>query len=185
MAQPHRGPSRMVVQDCTGHQISVRVAAMQSLAVVPFGVPPPEPAVETSMLERFRLQRLQEPNKLDNWLPLPGMGGNFIQMRPRGPGVESSGLLMYSALSNYQVLFRSTWNNGDIILMQHGDVLKVCPAQHVWPWCSYCARFLLPAESHRLSKKHQRMLEKLRAGDPATVLMYGLSNMERYGYWSP
>ena len=173
------------MQDCTGHQISVRVAAMQSLAVVPFGVPPPEPAVETSMLERFRLQRLQEPNKLDNWLPLPGMGGNFIQMRPRGPGVESSGLLMYSALSNYQVLFRSTWNNGDIILMQHGDVLKVCPAQHVWPWCSYCARFLLPAESHRLSKKHQRMLEKLRAGDPATVLSDGLSNMERYGYWSP
>ena len=68
MAQPHRGPSRMVVQDCTGHQISVRVAAMQSLAVVPFGVPPPEPAVETSMLERFCLQRLLEPS-----LPWPSL----------------------------------------------------------------------------------------------------------------
>ena len=116
--------SRMVVQDCTGHQISVRVAAMQSLAVVPFGAPPPEPAVETGMLEGFCLQRLQEPNTLDTWLPLPGMGGNFILMRACGPGVESSGLLMYPALRNYQVWFFSTWS-GDRILMQHGDVLKV------------------------------------------------------------
>ena len=67
--------------------------------------------------------------------------------------------------------------------MQHADVLKVCPARHVWPWCSYCNRFCLPAEDHRLSRKHMGMLARLVAND-TEVLRQGLRNMERYGYWS-
>ena len=131
------------MEESAGEQISVSLAAVQSLALVPFEAPPCEPTVEAGMLERFCLQQTTNV-----WMPLPGLGGNFVMMLACGAGVPSSGLLMYPGLHNYQLWFRSNWN-GEVILMTNCDVLKVCPAKQVWPWCSYCNRFLLPAADHR------------------------------------
>ena len=171
------GDDRMIVEDSNGWRISVRYSAAQSLALVPHGAPVPPPREELNMLQRFVLR---QGVPLNTWMRLPLLGDNYIRVLPNQPANPAYNLLMYPGLRDYQVEFSSRWNNNQTFTMQHADVLKQCPAGQVWPWCSYCDRFLLPPEAHRCSRNHQKMLHWLRENSTGYVQQQGLSNMAKY-----
>ena len=87
-------------------------------------------------------------------------------------------LWMYPRLDGYQLYFKSTWDMGNVILMQQADMLKKCPAGQVWPWCAGCKRFLLPAESHRLSRRHVAWQGRCSGMDPQEIRANLLLNLE-------
>ena len=90
-----------------------------------------------------------------------------------GPG---QALIMYSQLSQHQMIFHNAWN-GDVVLMMECDVLKACPAKQVWPWCAWCRKFLLPVEDHRNSKKHQSFRRQLMEKGPEQIRQETLAHL--------
>ena len=92
---------------------------------------------------------------LDKWLMLPGAGPNYFQVRAHEKQLPYRKLKKYPSLDGFQLWFHSEWNKATIKL-QDSDVFKLCPAQHYWPYCSECGKFLLPPEEHRNSRKHTR-----------------------------
>ena len=148
--------------------ISVQVTSTYPLALIPHQ----EPAVQTaqavkldiSTFERFASgHRFRAPH-MNEWLSLPGLGGNAVMFVEGSTAVDD--LVMYPGLHGLQVWFRSTWDNGKVMRLVECDILRVCPQCQVWPWCAWCKRFLLPVESHRSSRRHmsfrQRQLEMPR-----------------------
>ena len=176
---------RVVLRDPDNALISVSLQVVHPLALVPFTAPAAEPRIELNQLESFVLT---DGLTVNQWIPLPRLGGNWIMLRPsvlRGRSTSGSqqlptDLIMYPRLHSYEVWFYSTWDHCSAMLMMECDVLKVCPAGQVWPWCSYCNRFLLPAESHRASRRHVKFRERLCAFGQEYVLSHALTNFAKY-----
>ena len=101
-------------------------------------------------LQRFVLSS----SRLNTWVHLPGLGGNAIFLRLAS--ANSPPLVMYNELRGYELWFHSDWS-GDTIQLVDCDILKLCPQRQVWPWCSWCQRFLLPVDEHRCSKRHAKL----------------------------
>lgn len=178
------GPPRRVIlssadgllgDDGNAKRISCRVECCTYLAVVPTATQTPEQsstdqwqlarlAVPTTFDDQFEMMaRFVFGNRgagssgplLDTWIRLPLLGGNMIKLAVnRDPDYE---LVLYPQLRGYQLHFSSSWAQ-TIVLLDDCDILKACPACQVWPWCSYCHRFLFPPEAHRSSKKHAKCI---------------------------
>ena len=198
----HSGPDRVLlyaghrirdlVSGIVGHRILVSRDNVHTLALVPYpsrgspssgAIAPLEPNVELDMLPTFVRNRPGGDRGgllTDVWLPLPLLGGNFIKLLPD----PTQKLFMYPALHGYQVWFYSRWN-GEMIMLTDCDVLKQCPQKQVWPWCSYCSKFLLPAKSHRRSRKHERFCYWLAAGGASAVQNEARANMARSPWLGP
>lgn len=61
-----------------------------------------------------------------------------------------------------EMLFMSTWNYNQKMVIIEIDILKPCPAGHIWPYCAWCGKFHLPFDgkgSHRRSIKHEAAQE--------------------------
>ena len=69
-----------------------------------------------------------------------------------GPGRD---LVMYPRFRGYELWFYSAWAK-ETILMLDVDLLKLCPACQVWPWCAWCQKFLFPPDAHRSSPNHAK-----------------------------
>ena len=133
------------------HSISVKQDAITTTALVPAHVTSARPYDDVMTLQRFVLSS----SRLNTWVHLPGLGGNAIFLREAS--ANSPPLVMYNELRGYELWFHSDWN-GDTIQLRDCDILKLCPQRQVWPWCSWCQRFLLPVDAHRCSKRHGRLL---------------------------
>ena len=136
------------------HSISVNQDAIASLALVPAHVNA-RADDDVMTLQRF----VASSYKVNTWLPLPGLGGNAILVREAS--ANSPPLVMYNELRGHELWFHSSWN-GDLIQLVDCDILKLCPARQVWPWCSWCQKFLLPVDAHRCSKRHAKLSFFLR-----------------------
>ena len=95
---------------------------------------------------------------LNKWIPIPGLGGSSILLRRNTFGVRPA--VMYPRLLQLglELWFHSDWY-GENAQIQEIDILKPCPAKHIWPFCVWCGKFHLPydgAGSHRQSTKHCR-----------------------------
>ena len=137
------------------HSISVKQDAITTTALVPAHVTNARPYDDVMTLQRFVLSS----SRLNTWVHLPGLGGNAIFLREAS--ANSPPLVMYNELRGYELWFHSDWN-GDTIQLRDCDILKLCPQRQVWPWCSWCQRFLLPADAHRCSKRHGKLLFLMR-----------------------
>jgi len=103
---------------------------------------------------------------LNRWIPIPGEGGNSICLTEMEL-LDNHMLdepLWYPNLNRLGVAlwFYSTWANDRIRLVE-ADCLKPCYADHIWPYCTYCRRFLLPALEHRCSNDHQKFRDWYRS----------------------
>ena len=136
------------------HSISVKQDAITSAALVPAHVSA-RADDDVMTLQRF----VSSSSKVNIWLPLPGLGGNAILVREAS--ANSPPLVMYNELRGHELWFHSSWN-GDLIQLVDCDILKLCPARQVWPWCSWCQRFLCPPDAHRCSKRHAKLSFLLR-----------------------
>ena len=61
-----------------------------------------------------------------------------------------------------EMLFMSAWYQEKSMVIIEIDILKPCPAGHIWPYCAWCGKFHLPFEgegSHRWSKRHAKAQE--------------------------
>ena len=110
------------------HSISVKQDAITSTALVPAHVSA-RADDDVMTLQRF----VSSSSKVNTWLHLPGLGGNAIFLREAS--ANSPPLVMYNELRGYELWFQSDWN-GDRIQLRDCDILKLCPACQVWPWCS-------------------------------------------------
>ena len=107
------------------------------------------------------------PPPYNVWLHLPLFPGNHVMIYQAFDPASLHGdvayhpgmLLMYpSVLQNgCGLVFHSGWS-GDTITLEFTDVLKSCPRNHYWPFCTACNKFLFPADGHRASQGHQRKL---------------------------
>ena len=93
---------------------------------------------------------------LNQWVPLPGLGGNCILLRKCSE--HRRPLLMFPRLEmlGLELCFYSEWNKGATVVIE-ADILKPCPAKQIWIFCAWCQKFHLPYDgpgSHRQSKKH-------------------------------
>ena len=175
----YQGPDRegRLLVKCVGHgetTISVRRESVTPLALAPVGACM-DPQRELSRLERFALT--DDGTPLGVWMNLPGLGRNAIMIRTAT--VTGRDLVMYPRFEGYEVWFRSGWSQEEFIMLEC-DVLKECPRWHVWPWCSFCGRFLLPHEEHRRSRCHQKCRGYLRhnsASELATIRAKCMTNM--------
>jgi hypothetical protein len=153
-------PERVIVESAdTGEAvtISIRRANAWSLALTPVTVEtaPVDLPNDVAMLSRFVIGG-GDPSqrRLNQWVRLPGLGGNSIMLRPAVSTVGTeNNLLWFPQLIGHELWFHSSWSQ-ETIQLQDADVLKLCPAQQIWPWCSYCQKFLLPCEAHRASSAH-------------------------------
>jgi hypothetical protein len=153
-------PERVIVESAdTGKAvtISIRRANAISLALTPCTVEtkPCDRPNDVAMMMRFVIGG-NDPSewRLNQWIRLPGLGGNSIMMRPSvGTAGTGNNLLWFPELIGHELWFHSLWNH-ETIQLQDADVLKLCPAQQIWPWCSYCQKFLFPCEAHRASSAH-------------------------------
>ena len=97
---------------------------------------------------------------LNQWIPLPDdqNGGNKIMLQ-RCTRERQRPLLMYPRLEalGLELVFFSRWYGGQTVVIEI-DILKPCPARHIWVFCAWCGKFHLPFEgpgSHRGGSKHQ------------------------------
>jgi hypothetical protein len=155
--------------------ISVQVAAVSSLALVPLNAPPVEPSVELNMLELF--VDIGNNDRLNKWWPLPGLGGNYIMLRAATDPTRE--LIMFPRFKGYEFWFYSTWY-GEHILLEDTDTLKECPQKQVWPWCCWCRKFLLPPDAHRRSRAHEGCRRYLESFDRDQLRRTCLEHLRRY-----
>ena len=139
------------------HSISVKQDAITSVALVPAHVSA-RADDDVMTLQRFVSSSPKGP-KVNIWLRLPGLGGNAIMLRRAS--CNSPPLVMYNELRGYELWFHSEWA-GEMIQLVDCDILKLCPACQVWPWCSWCHKFLFPVDAHRCSKRHAKLSFFLR-----------------------
>jgi hypothetical protein len=147
-------------------KISVPRASVTSLALVPIAAPRADPQHELAMFERFALPDDEGCRLLGTWMNLPGLGGNAIMIQRATTAGRD--LVMYPRFKGYEVWFRSAWGRQKFLMLEC-DVLKECPAYQVWPWCSFCSRFIM--EGHRGGKGHQRCRYYLRYDSDAEINM--------------
>jgi hypothetical protein len=139
----------------------------ETLAIVPANVPraPVVAEQEHAWVRHVEMEATEEGLgddwRLNRWIPLPLMGNNSILVKKCDdpdynlamfPNLHRNGLEMWFRSIELQTEFR----------LEDFDYLKRCPAQHFWPWCCWCKRFLLPVEDHRCSKKHLRAKEYIK-----------------------
>lgn len=95
-------------------------------------------------------------------IPIAGWGGNSIVFKQTSSQKLNEMPLMYPRLIDLGLSMThvSQWGHTEIRL-QLADILRPCPAGQIWVWCSYCKRFLFPAESHRAGRLHVRALTHL------------------------
>ena len=84
--------------------------------------------------------------------------------------------VMYTELTGHELWFYSAWAD-EVIQLIDCDILKLCPACQVWPWCSFCHKFLMPAEAHRASAKHIKCRHRVRCMPAEAVRMQVLARM--------
>ena len=109
-----------------------------------------------------RTLKFMEANaRLGQWVDLPGLGGNQIQLVPLTNEVP---LVYFPWLVQQRltVRFRSAqWYGGHEFVLELGDALAPCIAVNVWIICVCCGKFHFPPTGfpcHRTSKKHQKKL---------------------------
>ncbi len=167
-------PDRLLVTTCDGTNaqpkltISVRRDAVAPLAMhqaLPVHMPDNDWLAVRQSVEAVMHEFTMAPAPsrslptLNQWLPLAGLGGNSLMLR-KATDPNSCALVLFLEIHGYELWFHSTWAN-DSILMLDFDMIKKCPAQQFWPWCSWCGKFLLPVESHRCSSKHSAAMQHL------------------------
>ena len=95
-------------------------------------------------------------------IPIPGWGDNRVMF------TQMTECEVYD-LGNYPFLYPklcklrlnmwhiSGWGRTKtkIVIV---DILKPCPMKQVWPFCSWCRKFLCPECAHRNSKKHLKLV---------------------------
>ena len=166
--EPEEHPGRVLLKDTEGDKvIAVRAASLrrQELAIPrgplqqDLGEGPQHCQVAKAVDHAFNFEDHDYERLLNQWVPLPGYGGNQVMVRrgvPKNlvffPHIQRLGLELW---------FYSTWLNDHIELLDW-DIVKVCPQEHLWPFCFYCEKFHLPVQAHRLSQKHQRALNYMR-----------------------
>ena len=96
---------------------------------------------------------------LDQWIPVPLLGGNSILLR-RSQANHYKPLVMFPRINSMrlELWFHSRWL-GESVQLIEVDGLKPCPNNHMWPYCRWCRRFHLPYDgeySHRCSLKHDK-----------------------------
>ena len=96
-------------------------------------------------------------------IPIPGWGGNrvmFTQMTKCEVCDLGNYPFLYPKLCKLQLNMWhiSSWGETTtkIVIV---DILKPCPKKQLWPFCSWCNKFLLPACDHRKSKKHLKLVD--------------------------
>ena len=157
------------VSSCPIRTISVSQENVHPCAVVPFGVAG-NPDVEAQTCYQQIVGRECDSLRLDEWIKLPGLGANAVMLKHKTELTDRLRLVMYPRLQGYDLFFKSTWA-GEKIQLLDCDVLKMCPAGQVWPWCAYCQKFLSPVDVHRASKMHSKCIENLeQQPDSATVM---------------
>ena len=120
---------------------------------------------------------------LDKWLQLPNLGGNSILLRRKfSADLDKHPLVLFPNLNEMglELWFYSTWG-GEAIQLLDCDSFKKCPMEQMWPFCSWCRKFILPTDgpgAHRQSKKHQSCLMAIAAHGLATAKTNCLT-------WSP
>ena len=95
---------------------------------------------------------------LDAWIELPVLGGcskNCILLRKAVDARAEIDVPIIMEEPGLEVWFHSR-RSGETIRMVALDILKVCPAKQLWPWCAYCRKFLFPAAEHRCSLSHHK-----------------------------
>ena len=117
------------------------------------------------MPELWRDPRLHlEPCEvLDQWIHIPVLGCSdsaSILLRRAEHGREERDVPLCMEGLDIEVWFYSHSLQTRIQLREL-DILKECPAKHLWPWCTYCQRFLFPAEEHRGGCAHKKCTDYL------------------------
>ena len=95
---------------------------------------------------------------LNKWIPIPGLGGSSILLRRSTSTLGVRPAVMYPRLLllGFELWFHFDWYGENAQILEI-DILKLCPAKHIWPFCVWCMKFHLPydgAGSHRQSAKH-------------------------------
>ena len=98
-------------------------------------------------------------------LQLPRRGNNWLVMQRRAEAHPNRHLYMFpDAATGWDVYFIS-FGECQIVQMQEFDILKLCPQDNWWPYCSYCGKFVLPSLTvHRASRQHEKMRMWLLTG---------------------
>lgn len=108
-------------------------------------------------------------------IPIPGWGGNrvmFTQMTECEVCDLGNYPFLYPKLCKLRLNMWhiSSWG-GTTTKIVIVDILKPCPMEQLWPFCSWCRKFLFPACAHRNSKKHLSLVRHyLPAHGPNWVL---------------
>ena len=96
-------------------------------------------------------------------IPIPGWGDNrvmFTQMTECEVCDLGNYPFLYPKLCKLQLNMWhiSSWGETrtKIVIV---DILKPCPMKQLWPFCSWCNKFLFPACDHRNSKKHLSLVD--------------------------
>ena len=107
----------------------------EAASAMPF--PPP---YNQKLLDEFLQQSVVD----GQWTRLPGQG------------------VHYAGLFDGQGYFCSHTFDIEYFPMSQTDVLKWCPAKHIWPYCIACGKFYFPAtgpNAHANSRKHIRKMQ--------------------------
>ena len=102
------------------------------------------------------------------WLQLPRRGNNWLVMQRRAEAHPNRQLYMFpDAATGWDVHFIS-FGECQFVQMQDFDILKLCPQDNWWPYCSYCGSFLFPSPTvHRVSRQHEKMQSWMLTGGGA------------------
>ena len=133
-------------EQCHQKLIAVRKDAVHPVALVPAHVSLPLDA-DFATMQRFLCadgarnggengeRRFSFP-RVNQWIRLPGLGGNAVMLREASNPDDLTSAL-YPGLQGYELWFYSAWEE-QIIQVIECDILKLCPARQVWPWCAWC-----------------------------------------------
>jgi hypothetical protein len=170
--EQHPDPDRVVltgIVNAKAKRIAVLREKVTSLSSLQLALPPTVCSTNESqcqMMENMILH-IHRPTGgpqagfplLDQWVRLPGVGGNSIMLTRRRGGDAHFPLVLFPNLGahNLELWFHSAWY-GRMFLLEEADAIKPCPAEQWWPFCAWCNKFHLPEAGpgcHRGSKKHQ------------------------------
>ena len=125
---------------------------------------------------------------LNQWVPIPGLGGNSILLRRRkDPTNHLEDLVLFPRLNDLglELWFHSAWL-GDSVKIIEIDMFKLCPMKQIWPFCAWCGKFHLPtagSNSHRESKDHAKMRNWLRHVGSETIRSMMKDHWHVEGRW--